>query len=89
MAFFGEHETVEPSVSARVPLAHVGEREIGEDAAAFCALEKHKGIACMRAPYRDGLKLFVTCRVKMSHENERYRFAELDVECVEVDHEMA
>lgn len=89
MAFFGEHETVEPSVSALVPLAHVGEAERGEDAAAFHDLEKFKGIACMRAPYRDGLKLFVTCRVTISHENERYRFAGLDVACREVDHAMA
>lgn len=89
MAFFGEHETVDPSISALVPLAHVGEREHGEDAAAFHDLEKFKGIACMRAPYRDGLKLFVTCRVTISHENERYRFAGLDVACREVDHAMA
>lgn len=89
MAFFGEHETVEPSVSALIPLAHVGEREHGEDTAAFHDLEKFKGIACMRAPYRDGLKLFVACRVTISHENERYRFADLDVACREVDHAMA
>lgn len=90
MVFFGEQETVEPSVSAEIPITHIGDIEDAhETTEAWRALEKFKGVACMRLPYEDGFMAYVACDVSISVENEHYKFAELKVKATEVDYGLA
>lgn len=89
MVFFGEQESVKPRISARVPITHIGENVERETTAAWRELAKHKGIAYLRLPYSDGDAMYVQCDVSLSVENERYRMAELSLDCTEVDYGLA
>ncbi len=90
MVFFGEQETVEPSISAEIPITHIGDLDDArESTEAWRELEKFKGVCCIRLPYEDGFKAFCACDVSISVENDHYRFATLKVKATEVDHALA
>lgn len=89
MVFFGEQESVKPRITANVPITHIGENAERETTAAWRELAKHKGIAYLRLPYSDGEAMYVQCDVSLSVENERYRMAELSLDCTEVDYGLA
>ncbi len=89
MVFFGEQESVSPSVSAQVPIAGIGHHDRRGTTEAFRELGRHRGVACLRLPYSRGFKAFVACSVKTAVDNERYLMADLSVACEEVDHGLA
>lgn len=91
MVFFGENETVEPEISAEIPITNIGDDDDEhETTAAWRALEKYKGIVCIRLPYEDGFKAFAAIDdLSIEVENEQYRFASLQVKSTEVDYGLA